>query len=80
MSDLLTAGVSTEELRACDTNRVAESILAVMDAMKHRVLQREDVKFMDMIDYEKLEDDTIFTVSLILDGIMLPQHRQEDDV
>ncbi len=38
------------------------------DAIKLKAFQGTDIRFAD-IDYQKIEDETVFTISLILDGI-----------
>jgi len=38
--------------------------------MKLKAHQGMDVRFVDQFDYAKLEDEVVFTVSLILDGLM----------
>lgn len=68
LNEVILACVENGEFKPCDTKRVAESILTVANAIKLKAHQGADIRFAD-IDYQKIEDETVFTVSLILDGI-----------
>jgi AcrR family transcriptional regulator len=68
LNEIILACVENGEFKPCDTKRVAESILTVANAIKLKAHQGADIRFAD-IDYQKIEDETLFTVSLILDGI-----------
>jgi AcrR family transcriptional regulator len=68
LNEIIQACVENGEFKPCDTKRVAESILTVASAIKLKAHQGADVRFAD-IDYQQIEDETLFTVSLILDGL-----------
>lgn len=57
-------------MKPCDTRRVAQTILTVFDAIKIKAVQGTDLRFIDNLNIEALEDEVVFTVSLILDGLM----------
>jgi hypothetical protein len=61
--------IQNGEIIPCDTRRIAKSILTVADALKHSACDTTDLRLASEIDYSKIEDDIIFTVSLILEGI-----------
>ncbi len=53
----------------CDTQRVAGSILAVAEAYKLEVIENPEIPPNGLIDYSAIEEDVVFTVSLIIDGL-----------
>lgn len=67
---ILTACMEKNEMNPCDAKRIAESILTVMEAIKIKAFHGIDVRFADTIDYKEVENETVFIVSLILDGLM----------
>lgn len=68
LNEIILACVENGEFKQCDTKRVAESILTIANAIKLKAHQGADIRFAD-IDYQKIEEETVFTISLILDGI-----------
>ncbi len=63
--------IAVGEMKPCDTTRVAQTILTVTDAVKMKALQGASTRFIDQVDTAALEDDVVFAVSLILDGLVL---------
>jgi AcrR family transcriptional regulator len=67
---LLDQGVADDQIKPCDTRRVAVSILTVSDAIKHQTLLRpEDFPLGIRLDYSRIEAEVCFTVGLILAGL-----------
>ena len=74
IADILATCMKNDEIKPCDSKRIAKSILAVTDAIKLKALQGKDVRFADKTVYQKVEDEVVFIVSLILDG-MITSHK-----
>ena len=69
INGILLGCVEHGEMKPCDTKRIAHTILTVMDAIKKEAFQGTDARFVEKIDMTALEEDVVFTVSLILDGL-----------
>ncbi|MBN2412453.1 TetR/AcrR family transcriptional regulator [candidate division KSB1 bacterium] len=63
--------------REYDTKRVAYNILNILDALRLGALLEQNFRFPPHIDYKKIEEEVIFTVSLILDGLQAPPKKLE---
>lgn len=63
------------EIKPCDTKRIAHTILTVMDAIKAAAFQGTDARFVEKVDMTAVEEDVVFTVSLILDGLQQATSR-----
>ncbi len=76
LNDILRTCIKDGKMEPCNSEEVAKSILTILDAIKLKMLQGIDVRFIEQIDYAKLEDEVIFTVSLILDGVMKKEGKR----
>ncbi len=70
INGILCGCVKHGEMKRCDTKRIAQSILTVMDAIKAKAFQGIDARFADKVDMASLEDEIVFTVGLIVDGLI----------
>lgn len=68
LDEIIQKCVESGEFKPCDTRRIAETILTIANALKHKAMQEASFQFMEA-DYQKIEEEIVFTVSLILDGI-----------
>ncbi len=71
INELLLGCVKQGEIKPCDTKRIAQTILTVNEAIKTKAFQGKDARFVDKVDMTALEDEVVFAVSLILDGLMI---------
>ena len=69
LDQILKTGLAKGEIKPCDTTKVAVSLLTIVDAAKMKAIQKTDAHFINGLDYRKMEEEVIFTVSLILDGL-----------
>jgi len=79
---LLDEGVRAGVFQACDTARIARSLITVAEAVKFREFHRSDAISAVDVDFSIIEDEIVFIISLILRGLMAsPQSEtaQEDD-
>jgi len=75
INDVLLGGVERNELMPSDTKRIARTILTVMDAIKMEAFQGTDARFVEKIDMTAVEEEIVFAVSLILDGLITKEPR-----
>lgn len=57
----------------CDVDRVAKSIWAVAEAYKSEVIDNPETSPDAPVDYTAIENDLVYTVSLIVNGLRKPQ-------
>jgi len=57
------------EIGPCDASRVAEAIITVADAIKHKAHEAQGPGLEPVVDYTQVAEEVVFTVSLILDGL-----------
>ncbi|WP_439880951.1 TetR/AcrR family transcriptional regulator [Pontibacter sp. MBLB2868] len=72
---VLKEGIANGTFKSCEAERVGYSIMVVKDLIQFDEFQRADFHKLPSIDFEKIEQDVLFTVNLILNGIAykLPQ-------
>lgn len=68
---VLQEGVASGFFQEVDTDRVGRSIMVVKDLIQFEEFQRADFDKLSQINFDKIEQDVLFTVSLILKGIMV---------
>ncbi|MFT8887359.1 MAG: TetR/AcrR family transcriptional regulator [Ethanoligenens sp.] len=69
LAHILQESIENGEVRACDTYRVAKSILTVAEAIRSRI----DCTLSEEGSYATILDEVRYTVSLILDGIIMAE-------
>jgi AcrR family transcriptional regulator len=66
---ILDGGIRKKEIKKCDTKRIAELILTLSEALRHREFYFASFSINKKIDFTKAVDDMIFAVKLIFDGL-----------
>ncbi|MEJ5261309.1 MAG: TetR/AcrR family transcriptional regulator [Ignavibacterium sp.] len=66
---ILDEGIRKKEIKKCDTKRIAELILTLSEALRHREFYFASFSINKKIDFTKAVDDMIFAVKLIFDGL-----------
>ncbi|WP_337872498.1 TetR/AcrR family transcriptional regulator [Ignavibacterium sp.] len=66
---ILDEGIRKKEIKKCDTKRIAELILTLSEALRHREFYFASFTINKKIDFTKAVDDMIFAVKLIFDGL-----------
>ncbi|MGQ9799203.1 MAG: TetR/AcrR family transcriptional regulator [Ignavibacterium sp.] len=66
---ILDEGIRKKEIKKCDTKRIAELILTISEALRHREFYFASFSINKKIDFTKAVDDMIFAVKLIFDGL-----------
>lgn len=69
ISKILQHCLEKGEIGVCDVRKVAKSIFLIAEAYKTEVVENPDLPPDSRVDYTSIEDDLVFTVSLILDGL-----------
>ena len=62
-------GIANGSFILCEAERVGYSIMVVKDLIQFEEFQRAEFHRQEHINFEKIEQDVLFTVSLILNGI-----------
>lgn len=66
---ILDEGIKKKEIKKCDTKRIAELILTLSEALRHREFYFASFSINKKIDFTKAVDDMIFAVKLIFNGL-----------
>ena len=77
INEILVGCIEHGEMKPVDSKRIAKTILTVVDAIKMKAVQEADIRFIDQIDPTQMEEEVVFTVSLILDGLMEKEPEQK---
>jgi AcrR family transcriptional regulator len=68
---ILDCCIKNGEIKDCNTEKIAGSISAIVDAIKIKALQERNHKFINDVDFNDFVEEVIYTVTLILDGLMI---------
>jgi len=66
---LLDEGVKNKEIKKCDTKKVADLILTLSEALRHREFYFASFTVSTKIDFTNAVDEMIFAIKLIFDGL-----------
>ncbi len=66
---VLDDGIKKKEIKKCDTKRIAELILTISEALRHREFYFASFSINRRIDFTKAFDDMIFALKLIFEGL-----------
>jgi AcrR family transcriptional regulator len=69
LKKILNEGIKTKEIKKCDTQRIAELILTLSEALRHREFYFASFSINKKIDFTKAVDDMVFAIKLIFDGL-----------
>lgn len=69
ISEILETCIKNEEIINCDTKKIANTIITIMDAIKLKHMQDTNSLFVSDIDNNKYLEDVTYTVSLIINGL-----------
>lgn len=71
LKDILNEGVKKKEIKKCDTTKVAELILTLSEALRHREFYFASFTVSKKIDFSKAIDEMTFAIRLIFDGLTI---------
>jgi TetR/AcrR family transcriptional regulator len=71
LAEIIKEGIKNGELKECDHSRLASSIITIVEAIKFRELHNSKEIMSKNINFKKAEDDIVFTISLLLDGLTI---------
>ncbi|RMD97330.1 MAG: TetR/AcrR family transcriptional regulator [Calditrichaeota bacterium] len=69
LRDILKQGIATREIRKCQPPKVANAIFTILEAIAINELQRAEVQDARDIDYKKLEKETNYVLTLLINGL-----------
>ena len=69
LKNILDESVKNKEIKNCDTKRVAELILTLSEALRHRELYFASLNFNKSINFKKAINEMVFAINLIFDGL-----------
>lgn len=67
----LEEGIKKKEIKKCDTKRIAELILTISEALRHREFYFASFTVDKTVDFTKAQDDMIFAIRLIFNGLLI---------
>ncbi len=71
LKKILDEGVKKKEIKKCDTAKVAELILTLSEALRHRELYFASFSVNKTIDFAKAINEITFAIKLIFDGLTI---------
>jgi AcrR family transcriptional regulator len=71
IAGILESGIQAKEFAMCDTKKVAMSIIIVAQAIRTKGYDSSDCSRREGIDSSDIENEMVFTVSLLLDGLAM---------
>lgn len=71
LKKILDEGVKKKEIKKCDTTKVAELILTMSEALRHRELYFASFSVNKTIDFSKAVSEITFAIKLIFDGLTI---------
>lgn len=71
LKSVLDESVKKKEIKKCDTQKVAELILTVSEALRHREFYFASFTVGKTIDFSNAIDEMIFAIKLIFDGLTI---------
>ncbi|MCX8104628.1 MAG: TetR/AcrR family transcriptional regulator [Ignavibacterium album] len=69
LKKVLDEGIKKKEIKKCDTHRIAELILTISEALRHREFYFASFSINKKIDFTKAVDDMTFAIKLIFEGL-----------
>jgi hypothetical protein len=69
LKKVLDEGIKKKEIKKCDTHRIAELILTLSEALRHREFYFASFSINKKIDFTKAVDDMTFAIKLIFEGL-----------
>ncbi len=69
LANIIEEGVQKGSFKACNTHKVAKSILTVSEAVKFREFHTTNVLSATEIDYSSIEEEIVYITQLILEGL-----------
>ena len=69
LSEIIEAGIQKGDFKSCDATEVARAILTIAEAVKFREFQTTNVLTAGEVDYSAIENEVLYIMQLILDGL-----------
>jgi len=69
LSQIIECCIKKGEIIDCDARKIAKTILTVTEAIKYKTVNSKDCNFSVDTNYSETENEVVFTVTLILNGL-----------
>jgi hypothetical protein len=69
LADIVEDGIQRGELKPCNALRAADTIFTILEAVAIRELQSAEMQAARDLDYKKLEQETKYVLSLVINGL-----------
>ncbi|MCA1920435.1 MAG: TetR/AcrR family transcriptional regulator [Flavobacterium piscis] len=71
LTSILDDSIKNKEIKKCDTKKVAELILTLSEALRHREFYFASFTVNKTIDFTNAVEEMIFAIKLIFDGLLI---------
>lgn len=71
LKSILDDSIKNKEIKKCDTKKVAELILTLSEALRHREFYFASFTVNKTIDFTNAVEEMIFAIKLIFDGLLI---------
>lgn len=75
LKDILDESIKKKEIKNCDTKRVAELILTISEALRHREFYFSSFIVNKEVEFSKAIEEMIFAIKLIFDGLTVKNNK-----
>lgn len=73
LKTILDKSIKKKEIKKCDTVKVAELLLTISEALRHREFYLASFTVNKIVDFSKAIDEMIFAIKMILSGLLINQ-------
>lgn len=71
LSRVLCDSIKKKEIKKCDTKKIANILITLSEAFRHKAIFYGHFTVDRQIDFEKANDDIIFAIKLLFDGLLI---------
>lgn len=69
LTSIINDGITKKELVPCNATKIAESIVAISEAIKYKELYTANLPYMNDMDFDKVENDINYILGLVFEGL-----------
>lgn len=69
LSTILEKGIENNEIKSCDTKKVAYNLIVIAESVKQMACQNENCDFSKELDFSVIKKEIDFTISIFFDGL-----------
>lgn len=76
LKKIIDEGVQNNELQVCDSGRLANAIVTILEAVKYKEIYYSGSSILKDINFNKVENDFRFIIKLLFNGLNVVQKNQ----